>query len=147
MGIGVKWLKKALECTICSPQIQKFYGGGPPFKKPYSSEFRVHPPSSLTLRTFQTFLPKPILTPELQFLLFFVLELFHTVKSEYYYSLANTCKSAIFMIGSSYIFPGKLSWHKAKLQIIKFYILIRIIDFNFYLFNVKAFVIQYFTFA
>ncbi len=43
MGIGVKWPKKALECTICDPRIQKFSGEDPrpsPYKKPYPSEFR-----------------------------------------------------------------------------------------------------------
>ena len=69
MGIGVKWPKKALECTAFGHQIQRFSGGGPldplqetiPFTVPLT--FCVHLPSRLELRTFQTFLPTPILTP------------------------------------------------------------------------------------
>ena len=64
-----KMTQKALECTACGPRIQKFSGRGPPdplqetipFTVPLT--FRVHLPSRLALRTFQTFLPKPILTP------------------------------------------------------------------------------------
>ncbi len=61
--------KKPLECTICGPQIQKISGGGPPTPLLETIPFRVplirmHPPSSFTLRTFQTFLPKPILAPD-----------------------------------------------------------------------------------
>ena len=70
--IGVKWPKKALECTICDPRIQKIPGGarGRAPRPLYNNlpiwvplTIRVHPPSSLVFRTFQTFLPKPILTP------------------------------------------------------------------------------------
>ena len=71
MGIGVKWPKKALECTICGPRIQNFSGGGPPHPPTRNHVFLSSyndpcpSPSSLASRTFQTFLPKPILTPGL----------------------------------------------------------------------------------
>ncbi len=65
-----KMTPEALECTICGPQIQNFSGGGPPNPPTrnhilqISLTMCVHPPSSLALRTFQTFLPKPILAPD-----------------------------------------------------------------------------------
>ncbi len=63
-GIGVHWLKMALECTICNPRSQKISGGGPPDPEIgcfISGSFNkhVHTLQSAALCTFRPFGQNP----------------------------------------------------------------------------------------
>ncbi len=70
MGIGEKLPKKQWIAPLTAFEFKNFLGKDPqtPLQKTIPSTlpltFRVHRPPSLALRTFQTFWPKPILTPD-----------------------------------------------------------------------------------
>ncbi len=106
MGIGVKWPKKALECSTCRPWIQKFYVGGPP--DPHARNHTLHSsfnnprasPTNLDITHFSDFLAKTHSDPW---------GLFGSNGAWQYRQLLNTLASSTFLSDHRNIYPFQVN--------------------------------------